>query len=169
MQRKTIHRAACSCGRVELATSGAPIVASVCYCDDCLSGARQIEALPGAAPVADADGGTSYLLFRKDRFTCVRGGDLLDPVKLTAGSASSRMVARCCNTGMYLGFDDSRHWVSAYRARFIGALPPVAMRMCTKFRRSDMPLPADAPASASYSPRLIAKLVGARLAMLFGS
>ena len=69
--------ASCACGSVELQASGTPIVGVVCYCDDCQEGGRRIEALAKAGPVQDPDGGTAYLLYRKDRLECVKGAPLL--------------------------------------------------------------------------------------------
>ena len=63
-QDETIVR--CSCGSVEVELIGRPIVCAACYCRDCDAGSRQIEALPNATPVRDADGATSYILYRKD-------------------------------------------------------------------------------------------------------
>src|SRR5262245_9068943 len=91
----------CACGRVELEANGAPIASVVCYCDDCQDGGRRIEALPNARAVRDADGGTPYLLFRKDRIICTRGAELLHGYKLKDRSVTHRTVATCCNSGMY--------------------------------------------------------------------
>src|SRR5271165_6291620 len=137
--------ARCSCGSVELEAIGAPILSVACYCDDCEEGSRQIEALPNARPVREADGGTAYIVFRKDRFGCTAGAPLLKPYKISESSATSRVVATCCNSPMFLGFDDARHWVSAYRGRFHGDAPPLQMRICTKFRTADVALPNDLP------------------------
>jgi hypothetical protein len=54
----TVRTSSCVCGRVRCEAAGAPILSGVCYCDDCQEGGRRIEALPHAAPVLDADGGT---------------------------------------------------------------------------------------------------------------
>ena len=76
--------ATCSCGAVELKAFGRPIVSSVCYCDDCQKGAAQIEALPNAGAVRDRDGGTAYILYRKDRIACSKGAEMLraDPQRM---------------------------------------------------------------------------------------
>ena len=134
MARTKQYLARCSCGAVKLTASGQPIVASVCYCDDCQAAARQIATLAGSSNVADSDGGTEYLLFRKDRFSCSEGSQHLRPVRLKDTSATRRMIASCCESAMYMAFDDARHWVSAYRARFVGDVPPLEMRICTKSR-----------------------------------
>ncbi len=141
---------------------------AVCYCDDCQEGARRIEALPNAAAILEPGGGTPYLLFRKDRFRCTQGDTLLKSYKLKETSATNRVVATCCNSAMFVNFDKGPHWVSVYRARFHGDLPPVEMRICTKFRPGDAELPGDAPNYPGYPLRLIARLVASRAAMLLG-
>lgn len=163
----TLHTS-CACGSVELEVDGAPIVSAVCYCDDCQEGARRIEALPGAGKVADADGGSAYILFRKDRVRCIKGAALLKDTKLKETSPTKRVIAGCCNTALYLGFDDSKHWLSLYRARFREALPPVEMRVCTKFKPAGVVLANDVPSYSGWPGRFLFKLLGARIAMLLG-
>lgn len=160
--------ASCACGRVALEASGRPIACAVCYCDDCQAGSRAIEALPGAGPVLEPDGGTAYVLYRKDRVRCTRGAELLQPTKLRPGSATSRVVATCCNTAMLVTFDDAKHWVDVYRARVAGAPPPLEMRVCTRFRPAGSELPGDVPAYARFPLAFIGRLLAARLAMLLG-
>ena len=63
--------ASCACGSVELTAIGTPIVSNVCYCGDCQQGSLQIEALSNAGPVRDPDGGTAYMLYRRDRIECL--------------------------------------------------------------------------------------------------
>ncbi|HTZ80488.1 MAG TPA: hypothetical protein VMC10_21445 [Stellaceae bacterium] len=158
--------ASCSCGSVELEAFGAPIVSAVCYCDDCQTGSRQIEALPGAGPVRDPDGGTAYTLYRKDRIACSRGSALLKSYKIRENSATNRVVATCCNSAMFVSFDKGPFWVSAYRARFRGDLPPLQMRICTKFKPDGVILPSDLPSCRGYPLRLMARLLASGAAML---
>jgi len=160
--------ATCACGRVEIQATGKPIASAVCYCADCQAGARQIEALPGAGPVADADGGTAAILFRKDRIACTKGAELLKGYKLKETSVTNRVVATCCNSAVFVNFDRGPHWVSAYRARFRGALPPLEARMCTKSKRADVVIPTDVPSYPGYPPMFMLKLLASRVAMLFG-
>ena len=157
----------CACGRVVCEAAGAPIITSVCYCEDCQEGGRRIEALAGAPRVRDDDGGTPLVVYRDDRFRCVAGEDLLVAHKLKDDSPTRRMVASCCNGGMFLKFGPG-HWVSAYRHRFTADLPPIEMRSNVRRRKSDSPLPDDAPAYAGFPPTLIFKLLGARIAMWLG-
>jgi hypothetical protein len=160
--------ATCSCGGVELKAVGRPIVSAVCYCGDCQRGADQIEALPNASPVRDPDGGTAYILWRKDRLSCGTGAELLKSYKLKETSVTNRVVAGCCNSAMFLNFDRGPHWVSAYRARFHGDLPPLQLRVCTKFKPEGVVLPDDVPSYRGYPPTLFARLLAARVAMWLG-
>lgn len=89
--------ARCSCGSVELETWGAPILSAACCCDDCQQGSGQIERLEDAPPVRDPDGGTAYLLFRKDRMRCTKGAENLRDYRIRAESHTRRVVATCCN------------------------------------------------------------------------
>jgi hypothetical protein len=160
--------ASCACGSVELDAIGAPIVGAVCYCDDCQTGARRIQALSNAAPVQDGDGGTAYLLYRKDRVTCTKGAERLEGLKIRDKSATNRVVASCCSAAMMLNFDDGKPWVSVYRARFEGDVPPLQMRINTRFRVGSSPLPNDLPNYAGFPLRFIARLVRAWVAVRLG-
>jgi len=163
----TVRTSSCVCGRVRCEAVGAPILSGVCYCDNCQEGGRRIEALPHAAPVLDADGGTSYLTYRSDRFRCVSGAELLTDYRIREGSPTRRVVASCCNSAMFLKFEPG-FWVSSYRARFAGDAPPVEMRTQTKYRRAATELPRDAPSYRGYGFKLWGRLIAARLAMFIG-
>lgn len=160
--------ATCSCGGVELKAFGRPIVSSVCYCDDCQKGADQIESLPGADAIRDPDGGTAYILYRKDRIECSKGAELLRSYKLKETSVTNRVVATCCYSAMFMNFDRGPHWVSAYRARFHGELPPLQLRLCAKFKPDSDVLPDDVPSHRGYPRGLVVKLLASRVAMLLG-
>jgi hypothetical protein len=156
----------CACGQVALEAIGTPITSVVCYCDDCQEGARQIQSLPNAASMQEKDGGTAYLVYRKDRVKCLKGASLLRPHKIRENSATNRVVATCCNSALFLNFDDSKHWVDVYRSRCRGAVPPVQMRICTKFRREGLTIPTDVPGYSRYPIALLMKLIVAKAAML---
>ena len=168
MTTKTVLRATCACGQVALEARGRPIITVVCYCDDCQAAGRQLEALAGAPPVLDDDAGTQLVVFRKDRLSCVQGQDRLAAHKLAPTSLTSRYVASCCNTALYLGFDDARHWVDVFRRRVEGPPPPIEMRICTRFRPAGTALPTDAPSRPGFTVGLIARFMAARIAMMFG-
>ena len=82
MNPSPVMTASCACGRVKLKATGKPITSANCFCNDCRAGAAQIEALPNAPAVRDPDDGSSYILYRKDRFECSDGAELLRPLKL---------------------------------------------------------------------------------------
>jgi hypothetical protein len=164
---KTIRLASCACGAVRCEGIGAPIASAVCYCSDCQEGGRRIEALPGAPRVLEADGGASYLTYRDDRFRCVSGAEMLVAHRLSDRAPTRRMVASCCNSGMFVKFEPG-FWISSYRLRFSGALPPIEMHNQTRDRRAETSIPSDAPSFSRFPMRLFAKLIRARLEMLFG-
>ncbi len=159
--------ARCSCGSVEIEASGAPITCVVCYCDTCQKGSREIEALSKAVPILGPDGGTAYILYRRDRIKYSKGAELLKGYKVEEKSTTSRVVATCCNSAMVMRFDDAKHWVPVYRARFQGDIPPLQWRICTKLRPANAVIPTDIPSSAMYPAGFVWKLLASRLSMLF--
>jgi hypothetical protein len=166
MTPKAPALASCRCASVRFEATGRPILSVVCYCDDCQEGARRIEALPDAVPVRGPDGGTPYLLYRKDRFSCVEGNALLQGLRIQPDSPTKRVVASCCNSAMFLDFEKG-HWVSVYRGRFADDMPPPQMRVQTRFRPQGAEIPNDPPAYATFPLKFVVKLVAARVAMLF--
>ncbi len=153
--------ARCACGEVELGIGGRPILAATCYCDDCQAGARQIGALPGAPQVATPDGGTPYVLYRRDRVAVTKGGERLRPFKLRPGSATTRVVAGCCNSAMMVVFDRGPHWISAYREHIAEDAPPIEMRVQTKFAPAPGTLPHDGVPTYRTAPlRFVLRLLG---------
>ena len=164
METKTIS---CQCGQVVMTATGAPIVRVQCYCHSCQEGGARLEALPGAPPVREADGGTDYVLYRKDRVACMQGGDKLVELKLKPTSPTRRLAASCCNTAMFLDVSKA-HWVTFYRHRLADPVPPLALRSMTAERREGVTLPDDGvPAYPGRSGKFFGKLLGAWLAMGF--
>jgi hypothetical protein len=157
----------CLCGSVVLEATGAPIISVTCYCDDCQAGARLIEALPNSEIVEEADGGTSYALYRKDKIQYLLGMHLLKGLKLKEKSPTNRVIATCCNSLMLISFDDSKHWIDIFRARIQGNLPPIEMRICTKFRTKTQEFSNEIPSFPTFPLRFKAKLAAARFAMWF--
>jgi hypothetical protein len=143
----------------------------ICYCDDCQEGGRRLEALPNAKAVREPDGGTAYVAFRNDRVWYAAGSAQLQEHKLRPESPTSRVVARCCGTAMLLRFDRGKNWwTSIYRARLVGDVPPPEMRVCTRFRRDEnITSGPQLPSYPGYPARLVAKLLKARLGMMFSS
>lgn len=163
-----VRTQSCACGQVRFEAVDEPILAAVCYCDDCQAGGRLIEALDGAKPVLDADGGADYLTYRDDRYRCVQGAELLVGYALKPKSPTKRFVAGCCNTAMYLKYKRG-HWTSTFRSAFESAdLPAVEMRTNVRFRASDDAFVDDAPRYQRFPLALFGKLIKAQVAMVFG-
>lgn len=158
----------CSCGSVEIEAFGTPMTSVVCYCDTCQEGSRKIEALNNAPAILGPDGGTAYVLYRKDRLNYSKGAELLKGLKIDEKSTTSRVVATCCNSAMVMRFDDFKHWVPMYRARFQGDIPPLQWRICTKFKPANAEIPKDVPSSPMYPPGFMWKLLTSKISMLFG-
>ncbi|MBL6616960.1 MAG: hypothetical protein ISP49_03980 [Reyranella sp.] len=141
--------ATCQCGKVRFKAIGRPIVAASCYCTNCQEAGRQLERLASAPPVLDPDGGTSMILYRKDRVRCLSGRQHLQEHRLKSDSPTRRVVAACCNSAMFLDFTKG-HWLSLYRNRFAtGALPD------------------DVPTHRVQSAPFMLKLIAAWMAMGF--
>jgi hypothetical protein len=116
--------------------------------------------------VLDADGGTDFVLYRKDRVRCVQGGERMEARRLNADSPTRRMVATCCNSAMVLDFTKG-HWLTLYRARMAGPVHPLEMRVMTSARREGVVLPEDVPNYATHSGKFMWKLLAAWAAMGF--
>ena len=157
--------ATCRCGKVELQIVGAPILRGICYCASCQEAGRRYPAVPGDSVLAE-DGGTDYVLYRKDRVRCVQGGDLLEERRLKPDSPTRRMYARCCNTAMFADFTKG-HWLSIYRGRLPDDIPPAIMRMMTAERPEGVILPDDMANYPGHSGKFMLKLLGAWMAMGF--
>jgi hypothetical protein len=163
----SILTAQCTCGRVVFEARGAPIVGVSCYCKSCQTAGQQIERVSSAPKVLDADGGTSYLVYRRDRIACARGSERLQEFKLTSASPTRRMVATCCNSAMLLEFTKG-HWLTMYRSRFQSDAPPIEMRVMTRDRPQNVRLSDDVPNYKTHNGKFMWKLLSAKIAMLFG-
>lgn len=165
MQRTT---ASCSCGKATIALDGAHIYSAACHCDDCQAAARGLDALPSPEPAMDAFGGTHYVLHRKDRYTVLSGGELLSPWRLREDSPTRRMVAACCNSPMFLAFDNAQHWITVYRARLGADAPALQSRIAMKFADPAGGAPDDVPAYRTFPIALVGRLLLSRARMLTG-
>jgi hypothetical protein len=158
--------ASCRCSKVEIQIAGAPILRGICYCTSCQKAGRLHQAEPGADHALAEDGGTDYVLYRKDRVRCVRGGELLEERRLKPDSPTRRMYARCCNTAMFLDFTKG-HWLTVYRGRLPGDIPSATVRMMTAERPDGVMLPDDMANYPGHPGKFLLKLLGAWMAMGF--
>jgi hypothetical protein len=164
-QHKQIS-AMCQCGKVKFEAAGSPIVTANCYCLSCQEAGRQLEQLASAPLVLGPDSGTGVVLYRKDRVQCVMGQEYLEEWRLKPESPTRRVVAKCCNSAMFLDFTKG-HWLSMYRNRFPSGAPPLEMRVMTKERRVGVELSDDLPNYSSHSAKFMLKLIAAWIAMGF--
>lgn len=126
-----------------------------------------MQTLRGAPPVLEANGGTHFVLYRKDRVRFVEGTERLASFRLRPESKTRRTVATCCNTPVFLEFVHA-HWLSLYGHLWPEASrPPIEERTMT----SDLPdassLSNDVPNAKRQSFRFFTRLLGAWIAMGF--
>lgn len=158
--------AMCQCGKVKFEAVGPPILTGSCYCNNCQEAGRQFERLASAPSVLDPDGGTSLILYRKDRVHCSLGQQYLKEHRLKPDSPTRRVITTCCNSAMFLDFTKG-HWVSMFRNRFPTSAPSLEMRVMTKERRAGVEFADDVPNYSGHSGKFMLKLIAAWIAMGF--
>jgi hypothetical protein len=151
---------------VKLEAAGRPILAACCYCASCQEAGRRFQQRPSAPAILDPDGGTDYVLYRKDRVRCATGQEYLEEHRLKPDSPTRRVIATCCNSAMFLDFTGG-HWLTMYRSRLPAGAPPVEMRVMTRDRRDGVALADDLPNYDGHSGKFMLKLVAAWIAMGF--
>ncbi len=164
---KQITSLQCACGQVRLELQGAPITATECHCNSCRTAGARMQSLPSARAALSPNGGTPFVLYRKDRVRLLDGTDLLKAFRLTAQSSTRRVIAACCNTPVFLDFQ-SGHWLSLYGCLWpAGTLPRLEERTMTSDLPANTALPDDIPNSKRQSLSFFGKLLGAWIAMGF--
>ena len=159
----------CQCGQVRMAVAGRPLIVAECCCASCRAGADRMAAgLAGAPRVANAHGGTHYVLYRKDRVRFVSGPAQLHGFRLTPDAPTRRVVATCCNTPVFAEFN-SGHWLSLYAGLWPSGMAPAPdLRTQTGDLPAGTQLPDDGvPAGAWPTAGFYARLLGAWIAMGF--
>lgn len=127
---------ACICGRTTLEVEGAPIVSAECHCNSCRKAGVRLSALPSAPSFMKENGGTHFVLYRKDRVRFLDGIGNLKAFRLSPQAKTRRVVATCCNTPVFLEFPGG-HWLSLYACLWRGRmLPPLDLRTMTGDRKS---------------------------------
>ena len=156
--------AACRCGKVKLEAVGRPILAASCYCASCQEAGSRFEQLAFASAVLNPDGGTDYVLYRKDRVQCAMGQEHLEEHRLRPDSPTRKVIATCCNSAMFLEFTKG-HWLTIYRNRFPADAPRPEMRVMTQDRRDGVELADDLPNYDRHSAKFMLRLIAAWMAM----
>lgn len=156
---------ACACGQVRLTVTGSPIATVECCCDSCRRAGVQLQSRPGAPEVLGPHGETLFVMHRKDRVSIDAGHSLLSALRPWTQGGSRRVLARCCNTPLFLEFSGG-HWLSLY-----GLLWPASARPAVEMRTmvGDLPdssaLPNDVPNLKTRSLCFYARLMKAWIAM----
>lgn len=158
--------ASCRCGEVAFELQGDPILSVVCHCTSCQEAGSRFVLRADAPPVLDKDGGTPFVLYRKDRVGWICGEAHLEAHRLKPDASTRRVVAACCHAPMFLEFSGG-HWLSVYRDRLPEGAPPLQMRVMTADRRAGVDLPADIPNYGKHSVAFMWKLLVAWAAMGF--
>lgn len=156
----------CRCGQVGLTASGAPIMTVVCHCASCQKAGAGFAALPRAPSVFDANGGTPFVMMRKDRVAFGRGEAQLLAYRLSREAKTRRVLARCCNAPMFLEFSGG-HWLSLYRDRFGADAPAIEMHVMTGDHQDGAPLTDAVPSYKTHSIGFMWRLLRAWAAMGF--
>lgn len=155
---------ACQCGRFHVELEGEPFITAECHCNSCRTAAGR---LPAATPVQAPNGGTPYVLYRKDRVRFPDGTALLRAYRLSDKAPTRRTVTICCNTPVFVEFNGG-HWLSLYAGLWPeAARPAMQIRTQTAGVPDDTKLDDSLPAGAMTTAGFYGKLLAAWIAMGF--
>jgi hypothetical protein len=157
----------CACGRVRLEVERAPIVSAECHCTSCRTAGAQLQARPDARPVLEANGGTHFVLYRKDRIHFLQGTELLKEHRLSPHAKTRRVLASCCNSPVFLEFERG-HWLSMYAGLWPEDVrPAIELRTMISDLADASSLPDDVPNARYQSFMFFKRLLAAWAAMGF--
>lgn len=162
-------RLACSCGKVHIEVEKEPIVSTECHCNSCRTAGARFQALGAGPAVLAENGGTRFVLYRKDRVRFREGTEHLREFRLKPTAGTRRVVATCCNTPVFLEFENG-HWLSLYAGLWPDdALPRLDLRTMTGDRADPAALSGDVPSGTMATVSFYARLLTAWIAMGFRS
>ena len=162
--QKTIS---CQCGTVEISLSGAPILSGECVCNSCRGAGAMMQSLKGAPQILSAYGGTTVIVFRKDRLRVQTGEMQLKEFRLNPKSKTRRVIATCCNTPMMIEYTPG-HWYSLYAHNFAPEdRPPVESRSFTASLPDPSILPQDTVNAKTVTAGFIFKMLASFALMGF--
>ena len=157
----------CSCGQFEMVVTGEPFIATECHCNSCREAGERMAKLPLARPMLEDNGGTRFVLYRKDRVEITRGKELLRAHRLSGTAPTRRVVTTCCNSPVFLEFKGG-HWLSVYSRMWpAGQAPLPSIRTMTSDRAADVVLDGAIPSGAWQTAGFYGKLLTAWIAMGF--
>lgn len=157
----------CACGKLEMVVTGEPFITTECHCNSCRDAGERMAKLPLARPMMEENGGTRFVLYRKDRFEITRGKELLRGYRLSSTAPTRRVVAACCNSPLFLEFKGG-HWLSLYSSLWPeGQAPKPEIRTVTSDRGADAVLDDLIPSGTWQTMGFYGKLLTAWIAMGF--
>lgn len=163
----TMTALSCDCGKLQLEVSEQPIIAAECYCNSCRDAAGRMASLPGASKVVGSNGGTHYVMYRKDRIRIVQGREWLRNFRLGPKAQTRRVIASCCNTPVLLEFKGG-HWASLYGNMWLGqSLPEADLRTMVSDLGDQTVLDDSIPSGRWETTKFIGTLLVAWAAMGF--
>lgn len=158
----------CSCGTVRLEARGRPIMTTECHCTSCRTEGAAFSAFAGTPPFLSTNNGTPFVMMRKDRVRIVAGAEHLTAYSL-GDSSTRRVLAACCNTPVFLEFENG-HWLSIYVSVWPrDSLPKIELRTMTSDLPEGSQLDDAIPSSGLHTLGFYAKLLTAWIAMGFKS
>jgi hypothetical protein len=115
----------------------------------------------------EENGGTRFVLYRKDRVEITKGRDLLRAYRLSTTAPTRRVVTTCCNSPLFLEFKGG-HWLSLYSSLWPeGQAPRPSIRTMTSDRSADVVLDDSIPSGTWQTIGFYGKLLTAWIAMGF--
>lgn len=158
----------CTCETVHITTVGEPIMSVACYCSSCQTAGRQLTDDAGST-VVNADGGTEFVLLRKDRVNWSIDPASLVEHRLSPQSPTRRVRAACCGAPLFLEFQNG-HWLSMYTARLpTSRRPAIQLRTMTRDAPNGVTFNDGIPSKQTHSLGFMARLLWAWVAMGFRS
>lgn len=136
----------CSCETVKITALGSPIMSVACYCSSCQTAGKRLTDNTGST-VLNGDGGTDFVLIRKDRVNWSIDPTSLVEHRLSPQSPTRRVCAACCGSPLFLEFQNG-HWLSMYAARL-----PASRRPATQLRT----MTRDAPNGVTFNDGIASK------------
>lgn len=157
----------CACGKFHVALVGDPFITAECHCNSCREGSKRLSSLPLSQSITATNGGTPYVLYRKDRVSFPDGTALLRGYRLSEKAPTRRVVTTCCNSPVFVEFNGG-HWLSLYASLWRDSpAPAMQIRTQTANVPAGTELDATLPAGAWTTAGFYAKLLGVWIAMGF--